>query len=158
MHELPMNRWYVSRWIFRTTADDFRTAVQSTQDAMEHMTKRKFDLKVTFYRAADPAALQFPDAPVPDIEVGSVDKLSAIRNRDWNNAHRIVAQLTLRPEAAGTGKMAMPALYTHATISAGWPDSSRIDFEVQPKDNARPLTRHILDNNFTFWNRGLNPD
>ena len=150
--EYPMNRWYVSRWLFRATADDFRTAVQSTHDAMEHMTRRKFDLKVTFYRAADPAALQFPDAPVPDVVVKSIDKLSAIRSRDWNHAHRVEAELTLRPEAPGA--IPIPPLYTRAKISAGWPDSRRIDFEVHPQYEARKLSRFLLDTNFTLWTRG----
>ena len=150
--EYPMNRWYVSRWLFRTTADDFKTAVQSTHEAMEHMAKRKFDLKVTFYRAADPAALKFPDAPAPDIVVKTVDRVDAIRNRDWHNAHRVEAELTARPLTPGS--LPIPPIYSHAKISAGWPDARRIDFEVQPQHEARQLSRFLLDTNFTLWTRG----
>ena len=65
-----------------------------------------------------------------------------------------LATLTLRPEPRGS--FALPPVYTHAKISTGWPDSRRIDFEVQPAHEARQLSRFILDNNFTLWTRGYN--
>ena len=151
-HHFPMNRWYVNRWLFNASAQDFSTAVQSMHEAMEHMNRRKYDLKITFYRAADPAALKFPDAPAPDQIIETIDNVRAIKPRVWDNAHRVQAEITVRPESADV--LAIPPLMNHATVTARWPDARRIDFEVQPKDQGREISRFILDNNFTLWTRG----
>jgi hypothetical protein len=83
-----------------------------------------------------------------------VDQLGAIRKSDWNNAHRVEAELTVRPEASGT--LSIPPIYSAAKITSSWPDARRINFEVHPKEESRQLCRLVLDSNFKFWTRGCN--
>ncbi|MBU0859771.1 MAG: hypothetical protein KJ667_07520 [Alphaproteobacteria bacterium] len=151
-HNFPMNRWFVSRYLFSAKREDFAQAVQAVQQDLETITKRQYDLKLTFYRAADPAASRLADGSKPDIVVGTADTLAQLSARKWNEADYIEARLTLRPEP---GKpFTFPAKFTYATLSARWPDHRRIDIEVQPKEYGREISRQFFDNNFRMWTRG----
>lgn len=153
-HEFPMNRWFVSRWLRSASAQDFTTAVQSMHEAMEHMSGRKYDLKVTFYRAANPAALQFADTPAPDQPICTIDNLRDLRARDFNKADYVRADLTPTGNAPFDLQTLLKPAYRSATITARWPDQRRIDFEIQPVEHGRKISRHILNTNFTLWTRG----
>lgn len=152
MYEFPMNRWYVSRYIRSAKPADFETAVTAIRDALEEKAKRPYDLKLTFFRAADPATAYAEGAPAPAIVMHSTDTLRDLTGRRWRRADYVEARLTPRPEPGAY--VSMPAKFEEAVITARWPDIRRIDMRVEPREHGREISRKVLDNYFTLWIRG----
>jgi len=145
----PINRWYVSRWIYSTTVEDFTQAVHGVNEALEHMTGDKFDLKVAFYKAA--AGDTMHDKPRELIK--EVTKLEDVYARQYRKSDYVEATLTVRPRC-GDAPEGRPH-FDQVKISAKWPDPRRIDFEASPAKDALSLCHMVNDSRFTFWTKGV---
>lgn len=156
MWPVPMNRWYVNRWLFSTTVEDFAEAVQGLNKELERLTKDKFDLKIAFFKAANPEQGALHEKPqVLQTEITSLKDLSA---RAYRQADYVEATLTVRPRAQAAEASEDRPHFQTATITAKWPDIRRLDFHVEPQEHAAQICRALLDTRFTFWTRGLKLD
>ncbi|GEM_PF-3116808 len=147
---LPMNRWYASRWVFAANVHQFSDAVANLKWDVEDMTGLKFSLSVAFYKAA--AGRQEDEKP--NVLQKEVTSLSEIY-KHWNKAAYVEARLT-PPHEEGM----MPSPYQSVTVSAKWPDERRITFHVETNDpmdeegHIAPLRERVL-NRLLLWERGL---
>lgn len=139
----PIDRWYVSRWVWPATVEDFTQAVQGMGEELENATGDKFDLKIAFYKAAAPDQL----GTKPDVLVKEVSSLREVSARQFRKADYVEATFTARtPDRTGV---------TSATVTARWPDSRQIDFQVAPKHHADDVSRRFIDSRFLLFTRGI---
>lgn len=153
----PVHSWYEGRWITPVQTEDFYDAVQKLHEDMEHIARRKYNIKTTFYRAADPAALRFPDAPVPNVAYKTADGILGvlrITRADWKYAHRIESVIT--PATTYPGDK---PYYTLGQVTAGWPDYRTITITVEPKENNGLISSRMLNRGIYHGRcrRGVNP-
>lgn len=144
MHDLPMNRFYISRSFFSASRHDYATAVESLRHDLETLTARPYALTVTFKQAADPTA---PEGKPPILAI--VKNTADITRRLWNQADEIETRLT--PQ----GDEKAPIDYALVTTNKRL-DSRQICFDVQPPSQGQKVSRLFFENHFHFWPRGLN--
>jgi hypothetical protein len=146
MYDLPKNRFYISRSIFSATRHDYAAVIACLQSDLEHLTRKKYDLSITFKRASDPTA---PEGTPPIL--GTVKSTHAITRRLWNAADEIEARLSPRTDTPGQPVPHVDfALVTNNKLL----DSRQIRIEVQPKTHGQEISRFFFDNHFRLWPRG----